>query len=972
MSRPAVYSDTESKAVERGSDKHGAADSGTADRCNQRAGTELAQTFIERLRLDRLRRAKQEARRSSRSRNRLLASASPIPCDEDALLPWPDLPRAIRADDPVAAFEASAIRSHNTPPDAGVLAGEFDDLLNLDGPSGGDLAMAAEEGPCGRMGGEETGGTGRAPDGYDRGRGDPSVARPEARVGPIAVETLRMFGSDEGRCTPTGSTDRTTNSVSCGPAANWAGALTTRRYRAADPTLLTPGTALVAAMLARALSQNTSIARKLAYAAPVVIVRSPEGVPQDAITHVIEQCLTEWPVRRVEKRGCGNTDPVAVPGAGLPDAGMLNYRSRNSHYSLDNDDEFAGPPLGPDDAVPTGPFGSFLERSINTIDATLAGKTERVRSSERSKWAATIGTLQSRMRTVIVHAAHDTDLPPDVLALADGELVLAMPDKPVMRLVIEAVTGERIDALPAKLFAETGSATATDPITATDPVTGPSAVTGTGSVPRTDPAFSDVVASLSPLRGAAGSIRRLARITQSRAKRTDRGVSASSEDTPALDDLAGYGTAKNEGLAIADDLRAYHAGTIGWSSVARGLVLAGPPGTGKSLYARALAKSAGVPLIHGSFAAWQASGTGHLGDMLAAMRKCFEDARKAAPCLLFIDELDSVGDRGTFTSPYRDYHVAVVNALLELLDGAVDREGVVVIGATNHPQAIDPAILRPGRLERVVRIGLPDMDDLVGMLRTHVMTVPTDETADDLRGIKTSDLLDDTLRPVARLLRGRTGADVAALVRRARGKARREGRPLSLGDLKDEAKQTRGVNLPAEVLHRTSVHEAGHAVVAHALGVGRVASLSLDPDGGTAWIDMPLNEQLRSQIEDRICFTLAGRAAEIEILGQASAGSGGTTESDLARATRDALRIHTTYGLGGDLVWLGPCENERQLRNLMDTHEAEVRTTLQQAHDRAAAIVRSKKATVETIAERLRTEGYLKGKDLTRMLDDRP
>ena len=138
------------------------------------------------------------------------------------------------------------------------------------------------------------------------------------------------------------------------------------------------------------------------------------------------------------------------------------------------------------------------------------------------------------------------------------------------------------------------------------------------------------------------------RLTQARHARTDAGVSAGSENAPPLEELAGYGRAKMEGLAIAADLRAYRAGKLGWSSVARGLVLAGPPGVGKSLYARALTRSAGVPLMIGSMAAWQASGDGHLGDMLKAMAATFEEARRRAPCLLFMDELDSVGDRQSF------------------------------------------------------------------------------------------------------------------------------------------------------------------------------------------------------------------------------------------------------------------------------------------------------------------------------------
>ncbi|RYZ80237.1 MAG: ATP-binding protein, partial [Proteobacteria bacterium] len=177
-------------------------------------------------------------------------------------------------------------------------------------------------------------------------------------------------------------------------------------------------------------------------------------------------------------------------------------------------------------------------------------------------------------------------------------------------------------------------------------------------------------------------------------------------DIPPLTSLHGYASAKTWGIELAEDLSDWSRGEIDWSEVDKGIVLSGPPGVGKTIFAKALALHCNVPLIATSLGQWQANG--HLGDLLKAMRRDFSKAKESVPSILFCDELDSFGDRKSFSDDNRDYSTQVVNAFLEHLDGLGGREGVVVIGATNNIQRIDPAILRPGRLDRHVVISLPD------------------------------------------------------------------------------------------------------------------------------------------------------------------------------------------------------------------------------------------------------------------------
>lgn len=186
---------------------------------------------------------------------------------------------------------------------------------------------------------------------------------------------------------------------------------------------------------------------------------------------------------------------------------------------------------------------------------------------------------------------------------------------------------------------------------------------------------------------------------------------------PTIETLHGYGPAREWALDLKSDLSLWHAGSLSWSQMSSRLLLSGPPGTGKTSFARALCNTLQVPLLATSVSTWLEPS--HLGDVIQRMRLSFEEALSRKTCILFVDEVDGIGKRGT-GHEYSDYWNAVVNKLLELLDGASKTQGIIIVGATNHPENIDVALRRSGRLETHIEIPLPDTDALVGILAHHL------------------------------------------------------------------------------------------------------------------------------------------------------------------------------------------------------------------------------------------------------------
>lgn len=431
-------------------------------------------------------------------------------------------------------------------------------------------------------------------------------------------------------------------------------------------------------------------------------------------------------------------------------------------------------------------------------------------------------------------------------------------------------------------------------------------------------------------------------LKQMRAMNTDHDASKTSPVGPKLEDLHGMGEATTWGQDLAADLSEWRTGKLNWSQVDRGVLLSGPPGTGKTQFAGALARSCEAHLVVGSIAKWQAHG--HLGEMLSAMRSAFAEATEKAPSILFIDEIDAVGNRENYEKSNRNYGIQVIAALLECMDGLERREGVIVVGAANFPHMLDDALVRAGRLDRHIRIELPDAASRLAILRWYL-------------GER---LLDVDLSNIVARTENWSGAALEKLVRDAGRTARRQKRCLIMEDIAD-ALPERSL-LPRSVLQQNAVHEAGHVIVGIALDIGNFVKVRLmdtislseksqQVGGATFERDGSFDRSLQ-KIEDHIAMCLAGSAAEEIICGVRSPGAGGSHGTDLHRATILSLKLEASYGLGGGLSYRASTD-EVELLNVMSSDanlRARVDRILAKQFLRAETILQKRLGALESLA----------------------
>ena len=412
-------------------------------------------------------------------------------------------------------------------------------------------------------------------------------------------------------------------------------------------------------------------------------------------------------------------------------------------------------------------------------------------------------------------------------------------------------------------------------------------------------------------------------------------------DQPNLDAITGDSPALNAARAMVADLQLWRAGQLTWSELTRTALFHGPPGTGKSWLAQAMARSAGFAAVPASFGEWQAAG--HLGDMLKAMRESFAEARRRAPAMLILDELDAVGTR-TDRGPHQNYRVMVVNAFLALMDGIARDKGVIVVATCNHPELIDPAVLRPGRFDLRLAVPLPDAAALASVLRRH-LTLPEPE-----------------IRALAQQAVGHSMADLDAALRELRGQARRAGRQITPEDLRAAF----GADDDPAMTRRIAVHECGHALVTAALGHGQIQHIALDRTGGQTRIRRALRVGVIADHSDLLAELMAGRAAERLIFGEVTSGAGGPDDSDLALATRVALAIETRFGLGAEgPLWLGETTDWLHDKAIRER----LRARIEAAEAEALGILTPHRALLKDMAQALATRRELSGKDAAKWFE---
>jgi len=429
-------------------------------------------------------------------------------------------------------------------------------------------------------------------------------------------------------------------------------------------------------------------------------------------------------------------------------------------------------------------------------------------------------------------------------------------------------------------------------------------------------------------------------------------------------DVAGQENAKREVTELVEFLRDPARYQKVGAEVPRGVLLMGPPGTGKTLLARALAGEAGV-----SFLAISASEFIELfvGVGASRVRQLFELAKKNAPSILFIDELDSVGrTRGTGLGGGHDEREQTLNQILAEMDGFAEHEAVIVLAATNRPDVLDPALLRPGRFDRHVVLDLPDRKDREAILRVHTRKVPLDPTVD--------------LERVAAGTPGFSGADLKNLVNEAALLTAREARDAVSADDVDRARDKvimgteRTLAIGPEEKRRLAVHESGHTVVAFFLEhADPLYKVSIIPRGKALGATQQLMEEERhtlpeEYLKDRLAVMLGGRSAEKELLGSVSSGA----DDDIQQATALARAMVARWGMSDAIGPVDLRDSEEhpflgreiaQPRRFSESSakavDVAVRELLLHAQSRATEVVETHRPALERLIQRLESEETL-------------
>jgi len=441
-------------------------------------------------------------------------------------------------------------------------------------------------------------------------------------------------------------------------------------------------------------------------------------------------------------------------------------------------------------------------------------------------------------------------------------------------------------------------------------------------------------------------------------------------------DVAGIDESKEELQEIVDFLRDPRKVTRLGGRIPKGVLLMGPPGTGKTLLAKAVAGEAGVPFfsISGSDFVEMFVGVG-----ASRVRDLFEQAKKQAPCIIFIDEIDAVGrHRGAGLGGGHDEREQTLNQLLVEMDGFEGNEGVILVAATNRPDVLDPALLRPGRFDRRVTVPAPDVKGREAILGIHTRRIPMDDDVDLLR--------------IAKMTPGFSGADLENLCNEAALLAARIDKPkVEHVDFENARSkifmgpERRSMVMPEPIKKKTAYHEAGHAIIAHLLPFhDPVHKVTIVPRGralGVTWV-MPEEDQLeqtREQLLTRIAMAMGGRAAEELVFDQITGGA----RSDIQQATRIARHMVCDLGMSdelGPVAWSGSDDEVflgRQMSRVKEYSEHtarridnEVRSILGRAYDAARTILSTNIHVLHEVASRLMERETIDAEEFAKLVDD--
>ena len=447
-----------------------------------------------------------------------------------------------------------------------------------------------------------------------------------------------------------------------------------------------------------------------------------------------------------------------------------------------------------------------------------------------------------------------------------------------------------------------------------------------------------------------------------------------------FEDVAGVDEAKQDLEEIVEFLRDPQKFQRLGGRIPRGVLLVGPPGTGKTLIARAVAGEANVPFftISGSDFVEMFVGVG-----ASRVRDMFEQAKKNAPCIIFIDEIDAVGrHRGAGLGGGNDEREQTLNQLLVEMDGFEANEGIILIAATNRPDVLDPALLRPGRFDRQVIVPNPDVVGREQILKVHVKKVPLSP--------------DVNLKVVARGTPGFSGADLANLVNEAALMAARRNKRMvtqhEFEDAKDKVMmgaERKSLVMTEEEKMLTAYHEGGHAILAlNVPATDPVHKATIIPRGRALGMVMQLPERDKlsmsyEQMTSRLAIMMGGRVAEEIVFGRDKVTSGAS--SDIEQATKLARMMVTRWGLSPELGTVAYGENQEEVflgysvsrqqsisEDTVKKIDSEIKRYVEEGYALATKVLTEKRADLETLAKGLLEFETLSGDEIKDLLDGKP